>query len=790
MASAAEVRAGGAFVEFYSKGEAAVQQTLANLQGRLQSMGARVAIVGAAIAALGAGLQAPFHAALAVFERDAGELDRVSRQTGLSFENLGGMAYAIGGDMNALRTGMSQMSQVLGEAIIDQGSNAGRTIAGLRLSIADLNAATQDERLLMFAEGLGRVADQGERLRLQRIIFGEQGAALDLRGGRAGVESRAAHGDSIGANMSRADQAIFRDLNRARRDLGVAWNQTLSHVGAAIATYMADFLRNITIVVVAVQRWAAENRPLILTVFRIAEAVSIAGAVIGGLGLGLIVAGQGIGLLASSIGYVSMAIRSLATILYFASGAFLVVKAVGIGAAMAWAAAVFAGSIIASGGMLAFKLSLLAVVAVFGILGTVSTVWQFLVATGLAVVTTAQWLFNAALAAGKLLSLAYAFVMGLLAGSSGTATAGMGALTVATIAEGVAMTVATAGVNLLLAALGLLALVAIPAVVAAFAAPIIIIGYFIFEIMRLQGAFDSLEQRARQAGADLSDTFTNAANTITTALGGAWQTTRRGFGELVSGLTGDAMTAWSGITAAFAMGDFDRIWGMIAVGGRLAWARISFFAISTFYAWKDAILDAFDALWIGLRAGFAQLFRELQALTLQAMAGVLRATAEISPQQDVARLLRADARTLELGARQAREQGARDARQILNPENQQMGPSDEEIARARRDEALREGNTAEVARLENQLRDMEFAASLDRDLAGQADLGLGPENQVAGFIGQARQMVQGTFNADAVRGFAGGNTGERIAADQLDVLRDVRDLLQRIEDQMGDQQMG
>ena len=51
MASGSDVRAGGAFVEFFSKGDKAVQATLKDLEARMKNMGKAVVLAGAGMAA-------------------------------------------------------------------------------------------------------------------------------------------------------------------------------------------------------------------------------------------------------------------------------------------------------------------------------------------------------------------------------------------------------------------------------------------------------------------------------------------------------------------------------------------------------------------------------------------------------------------------------------------------------------------------------------------------------------------------------------------------------------------
>jgi hypothetical protein len=145
--------------------------------------------------------------------------------------------------------------------------DANRVIARLGLSLRDLNQANQGERMMLFADALNRVADSGERVALQREIFGRGWAAMNIEGGRAGIEQRAARTRYLQGDSMHSTEALqaARAYGEAKREFGQAMEGVWASLGQAAAPVMTDFLQMITRVVVGVREWIDANRPLLTT---------------------------------------------------------------------------------------------------------------------------------------------------------------------------------------------------------------------------------------------------------------------------------------------------------------------------------------------------------------------------------------------------------------------------------------------------------------------------------------------------------------------------------------------
>jgi hypothetical protein len=279
MASASDARAGGAFVELYAKDT--TQAVLQDIQNRLKSMAVTVGLIGASMAALGASITAPLLHGLNVASEWSGGIVAASRQTGIEVEALGSLTYALKTDFDGLATATRTMDGLLEQAINNPAGEAAQRIDALGLSIDALQRMSQADRLRAFAGALGNIGDQGQRIANARAVFGRQGANLDVSGGAAGIASREQHGRDIGAVMSAADLDTIRQYNAATRELGIVTKAVWSSIGVAIAPVMTEFTILVTNVISVLKTWVDNSRPLIATIFKIADGLVTVGTIIG-----------------------------------------------------------------------------------------------------------------------------------------------------------------------------------------------------------------------------------------------------------------------------------------------------------------------------------------------------------------------------------------------------------------------------------------------------------------------------------------------------------------------------
>src|SRR5262249_41697081 len=110
------VRAGAAFVEFFAKGNDKVQAVVADMQARMKRMAATVAMIGAVTVGIGTAITAPFLRGLEIGSQWTNELVSGARRTGMSFEAVGALAYALNTDIDGLAGATRKMNSFLEEA--------------------------------------------------------------------------------------------------------------------------------------------------------------------------------------------------------------------------------------------------------------------------------------------------------------------------------------------------------------------------------------------------------------------------------------------------------------------------------------------------------------------------------------------------------------------------------------------------------------------------------------------------------------------------------------------------
>jgi len=309
MASAADARAGGAFVELYAKDT--TKKVLDSLEARLKKFGATVGLIGAAMTAAGAVMMAPFLHGLNIAAEWANEVVAANRRTGVSFEALSSLSYALRTDMDGLSVAVRTMDGLLEQAINNPAGEAAERIDSLGLSIDALAAMTQDERLRSFAGALGNIQDPGQRIAQARHVFGRQGAALDVSGGAAGIAQREQHGRDIGAVMTAENLGIIYRYNTAMREMGIATRAVWAEIGTLIAPFMTGLVTQITAIIQGVRGWIDRHRALVAVVFYLGTALLAIGSIITFIGSVIWIAGGAFTAFSGAIGFVWHAVTSL-----------------------------------------------------------------------------------------------------------------------------------------------------------------------------------------------------------------------------------------------------------------------------------------------------------------------------------------------------------------------------------------------------------------------------------------------------------------------------------------------
>ena len=704
------------------KGLNAAQAKFSEWGTGVAQLGATIAAGGAGIAALGGVIAAPFLYGLSIIQDWGQETQQVMRQTGMSFAEVDLLLDGLRGNLleevapQSVVAGLATMNKFL---IGAQDGVAGATDAMSRmgLSVASLSAMTDSERLLAFADGLEHIGDTGRRSAIAMEIFGRRNVfAMNLQGGSAGIRARSDRVEELqGSSLhSKESHESARRVTLAHNEMKLATQGFWASLGLAAAPIMQDFYQMVTKVIIAVRTWTDENRPLLTTIFYIADKMILVGSIIAGVGTAIYA-------LSYSFAFMSGIVTILGGVLSFFMSALS-----------------FLGGVVMVGvnaGLWLIGISLAVVKAGFGLLTIATTIWAVaslawtalvwvgytLFAIGYAVVTG---IMIAAMWAYKTTMLAVTFVVGLFTGTAGSSkvmmwlysasalaasaaslafSAGTWVAVASTIAFWTQLVIAWIWENLvsaglwLLVSVGVMLIITLGALVVAIAALTLGFGalfagglmmtYLGFEsigdiIPRIMGWFAALTGSGAGGIGDM----------------GPWESLIGMFHEVAR----IATQTFGIVRTALALGSMDMAWEALATSAELAFIRIRGVALPLFYSIADSLMDAFSRLWTAVQvtaiAAWGAISRFVYPIVQRMLSGLANVLAAIPGRE-------ADSAAASLAAgNMVAQTEAQNAVTIAAAERDAVDRAARvEIERWVRDDAVVNDDAGRVARLEGDL---------------------------------------------------------------------------------------
>jgi len=341
MPSAADIRAGGAFVELYTK-NGPLYAGLKNAQRRVKAFASGAMSYGRNLLALGGAVTGPLVASAKLFASVGDDLDKMSARTGVAVESLSELGFAAeqgGASLGDVEAGLKGMQRALTNA--EKGlSRPIENLAMLGMTIDDLRGLDPEQQFEKIAAALEQVEDPSLRAGIAMQLFGGAGQKLlPMMQGLAAARQQARDLGLVVSTEDATRAAKFTDqLNILRRVL----MDGVFSAGSAVADVLGDMVMKIVKVAKAGAEWIDENRALFVTILKIAGIVTAAGAglmalgaaamalsgIIGGLATAVTVVGTVLGTLASVVGFllspiglVTAAVVGLAGYFLYASGA-------------------------------------------------------------------------------------------------------------------------------------------------------------------------------------------------------------------------------------------------------------------------------------------------------------------------------------------------------------------------------------------------------------------------------------------------------------------------------------
>jgi len=322
-----DVRAGGAYVEF-SLRRKGLERSLREIGNRLKKFGGQVRQIGAGLAAAGAGITAPFTASIAVFTRYGTELDKVSKATRVSVEELSALEFAAAKSGVAFDdiTGAVEEFQIrIGEAVRDGVGPLNETFGKLGLNAKEIAKLPLPERLAKVSDALNDINDPSLRqFNADEIFGGDAFRILPLldQGGDA-IRQLAKDGIEAGVVLEGETAEAAKKLGGSLETLKLQVRAIAINVGAALAPALTSIVEKTQPILRAIIDWVKENGKLISTVAAVGSAIGALGVAFIGIGTAIGIAGFAIASLGAVLAAVLSPIGLLVTALGVAGVAFV-----------------------------------------------------------------------------------------------------------------------------------------------------------------------------------------------------------------------------------------------------------------------------------------------------------------------------------------------------------------------------------------------------------------------------------------------------------------------------------
>jgi len=294
MANSKGIRAGRAFVELFAD-DSQLVRGLKAADRRLKAFGAGVRSIGTQLLGVGAGIAAPLAAATNVFAEMGDQLAKMSARTGISVESLSELGYAAeqsGADMTGLEGGIRKMQKFVFEAAKGSKAAAG-TLSRLGLAVSDLAGLSPDQQFERIADRLAQIHDPAKRAALAMEVFGKSGTQLLplMQDGAKGIEALRQQARDLGLVISTEDAKAAETFGDRLSDLWKVVKSGVFAVGAALAPLLQDLAISATRIAKVIADWVRQNKALIVTVFKVAVGIAVAGAAL--VAIGALISGVG-----------------------------------------------------------------------------------------------------------------------------------------------------------------------------------------------------------------------------------------------------------------------------------------------------------------------------------------------------------------------------------------------------------------------------------------------------------------------------------------------------------------
>lgn len=361
MVSAAEIRAGAAYVELYARTNPLVRGLKLG-QKYLTQFGSRVRRMGLWMMGAGGAITTAILGAAKSFASAGDQLHKMSLRTGMSVEMLSALSHAaqIGGtDLETIEKGMKRLEKNAND--LQRGlSTAVDAFGEIGVSATDAAGNLKQPEALFkdTIRGLMGIENHTKKAAIAQDLFGRAGMALlpMLHDGEKGLIAVMEEAEKLGLVMTQEDAeaaaALTDAWTRMHSVLGMIWKR----IGGAVAPMLTDLADRIATGSKTVIDWVRNNGAMIRMLLKFGAILTATGAGLVVAGTLIILLGSGFGMLASMVTLAGAAIGVLGTVLaaivspiglvvagVIALGAYWAYTTGAIGKTTGWLGRVFGG---------------------------------------------------------------------------------------------------------------------------------------------------------------------------------------------------------------------------------------------------------------------------------------------------------------------------------------------------------------------------------------------------------------------------------------------------------------
>jgi len=281
---AGDIRAGGAFVELFTK-DTLLEKGLAEAKEKVAKLGEALVGIGEKLSLAGAAITAPFIEAAKTFAETGASLHDMSLRTGISAETLstlGFVAKQSGTDIGMAEMAIRRMQRAILEAA-EGLEEPKRAFDLLGISVENLFKMSPDEQFSAIAEAMNKIENPSAKAGVAMQLFGRSGTMLLPMLGNLKQLTAQAREFGLAWTDKEADKA--KHLSDSFDLLHAVGSKLAATIGSALAPVLERLAVDVARVGKGMMDFAETHQELIVNITKTGVALVAAGAAFITLGL-------------------------------------------------------------------------------------------------------------------------------------------------------------------------------------------------------------------------------------------------------------------------------------------------------------------------------------------------------------------------------------------------------------------------------------------------------------------------------------------------------------------------